>query len=225
MPTHSLLVALALVGFLAEAVALEKPHPAQRWQHAILPLSVPVERRQHQQRRALIEDCSATVIATRPVRLLSAWHCFDGYNDLTKPPLVTTPAGTMALRLIASGGSMLADWALLEAASPTVDASLSKLPSLAVAPLQDMPNAAVMMVGFSHVGGDQHRQLRADMHCKANTLGSHWVRSDCLAYKGASGGPVMQKINNNWRVVGVVSAKDDSGTRLFTPVPRRLLNR
>ncbi len=207
------------------AAAFETPHPRLTWQSAILPLTVPVERLDQHHRRAMTDECSATVIATHPARLLSAWHCFDGYNDLTKPPMVMTSEGPMALRLIASGGSMLADWALLAPADRYVDAALSTYPSLVVAPLRSMPNAAVVMAGFSHVSGDQQRQLRADMHCQASRADRHWVRSDCIAYKGASGGPVLQRMGSEWRVVGVISAKEDSGTRLFTLVPQRLLNR
>ncbi len=120
---------------------------------------------------------------------------------------------------------MLADWALLAPANANANAILSTGPSLTVAPLQDMPNAAVIMAGFSRMSGDQQRLLRADMNCQANTIDSHWVHTDCLAYKGASGGPVLQKIGDEWRVVGVISAKEASGVRLFTLVPQRLLNR
>jgi len=221
----ALLGALLATHIAAAGAELEEPDSGLPWLTAILPLTVPVERLEQQHRRAMTDDCSATVIATQPARLLSAWHCFDGYNDLTKPPLVTTSEGPMALRLLATGGSMLADWALLAPADSRIDAMLSTLPSVAAAPLRSMPHAAVVMAGFSHVTGDRQRLLRADMHCQAIAADRHWVRSDCIAFKGASGGPVLQKVGDDWRIVGVISAKESSGTRLFTPIPQGLLNR
>ncbi|MEM9398113.1 MAG: serine protease, partial [Pseudomonadota bacterium] len=49
------------------------------------------------------------------VWVLSAWHCFEDYRDLSRDILFTTVNGQSAkARLVSSGGSMRADWALLK---------------------------------------------------------------------------------------------------------------
>ena len=53
---------------------------------------------------------------------VTAWHCLDGYDALLRPMLLTIgQREPVPMRVLASGGSMSADWALLRADEPIED--------------------------------------------------------------------------------------------------------
>lgn len=78
------------------------------------------------------------------------------------------------------------------------------------------------MAGFSGDEGigDSGESLSFDPDCRLIDYDAHWGRTNCQAFKGASGGPVLITQNGEKQLIGVISASDDSGRRLFTPITR-----
>ena len=92
------------------------------WLQAVGKLQVPGSRIQQGRRTHHREDCSATLVSrkdsTSANTIITAWHCLEFYNDLSRPILFTlhTLSGSTLNReayRLADGGGMHADWALL----------------------------------------------------------------------------------------------------------------
>ena len=119
------------------------PHSPQ-WQNAIGHLQVPITRLQDGRRRHFTEHCSATSVTPGPFPLfLTAWHCLT-YDSLIEPIVLVTSHGLVRLRVLDSGGSAAADWAVLQAVGP-VD-GLHWIP-LGTEPLR--PGTQVSAAGFA----------------------------------------------------------------------------
>jgi len=195
---------------------LARDHPAD-WQRAIVKLRIPVGRTVEGQRRTFIEDCTGTIVSITPPQVLSAWHCFDGYDDLSRPPQMLLAGNWEDTRLIASGGSMAADWALLSFRPGLLDShKLSALPVTA-APL--FPGVPLILAGFSSDPGlgEGGEVLTYHAGCTVDRVEHHRVASSCVAYRGASGGPALQSIDGEMTVTGVLSGKGGNGTRFLVP--------
>lgn len=193
------------------------------WQSAIVKLAIPLSRREGETRRHWVEDCTGTVIANEPLTVLTAWHCIDGELDLTRPPRVQIEQRWHPIRVLNSGGHMGADWALLQS---DIDSPLAPISLASTAPAA---GDRIVMAGFSmdmkrHNGGVS---LSFDPDCAVMHYEQYWGVSTCQAQQGASGGPVLSLQDEQWTVVGVISARRrDSGETLFFPVtqlPRALL--
>lgn len=189
-------------------------HPTS-WQASLVRLQVPLSRWQDGQKTHWVEDCTATLVATVPPRLLSAWHCFDGRLDLAKPARVLVDKRWHPVRLERSGGSMAADWALLSMPDILADTALA-LPIASAAPDTGAP---IVMAGFSGDSGlgASGEALTYDPDCTVQAPKDSWLTTDCVAFKGASGGPVLQRRESGWSVTGVISARDPSGPVMFLP--------
>lgn len=232
-----LFLPLALLAALLAAGAASADNDPRRvrdtgspeWLYAVARLEIPGSRYSGGHRQHYRETCSATLLAGptpegRPL-LLTAWHCLEYYNDLSRPLRVTlqTREGTTISReafRLADGGGMHADWALLRLRG--------KLPNIALARLALAPGHAdsarpVTMAGFSRDAGlgNGGAALTYDPECRITGVGRHSTATDCRAHKGASGGAVVQRDDAGRHVLaGVISEGDGAGYSGFVPVHR-----
>lgn len=183
---------------------------------AIGKLQVPSERNSGDNREHFIEHCSATLIEDNRAQLtwlLSAWHCFENYHNLGRPILLSMQdsAGERFQRqvhIVKHGQSMQQDWALLR-----TDVALPK--TLTALPLGDYRHGQVTLAGFSGDDklGKNGEALTYEENCEPskNLLDPRQHSVNCTAYKGASGGAVIQA----GRLVGIISQGDNHGTASF----------
>jgi hypothetical protein len=199
------------------------------WLSAVGKLTVSGQRLDNGRRRNHIQDCSATLVSAHPGRdadtIVSAWHCFEDYRDLTRPITFTLhpgPGATLSrqARLLASGGSMHGDWAILRLAAPVRHAEAQALP---VHPRRASAGQPIFMAGYSRDAtlGAGGRFLTYHPRCRIIEQSSADTRSDCLAFRGASGGAVVQlgDAGQTW-LSGVISSGNGGDTSVFVPVAR-----
>jgi hypothetical protein len=197
------------------------------WLRAVGKLQVPGQRYQGGQQSHYTEDCSATLVA-RPGRkradtIITAWHCLEWYGDLSKPITftVTSLSGETlqheAYRL-GDGGGMHADWAILRLRSTVPDTDVA---ALQIHPQLADPDLPVTMAGFS---GDQGMgndglALTFDPGCAITAQDRNLGDTNCTAFKGASGGAVIQLSSaGEPRICGVISQGNGEGRSTFVPV-------
>ena len=102
------------------------------WLDSIGHLEVPVTRYEQGRRRHFTEHCTAVIVSPGPSPLIvTAWHCLDGYQSLLEPIRLTLPGDPpVAVQVVASGGSMEQDWAILKANAadrrPVLDSHITK---------------------------------------------------------------------------------------------------
>ena len=193
------------------------------WMAAVGKLDVPGQKFENTELLNLDEHCSATLIGSGSGRdsryILSAWHCLEYYRDLSKPILFRLPrAGiTREAYIVASGGSMRADWALLRLQRPVSQQQVRPFPAFGTA--HSEAGATLTMAGYSSDEnlGRGGAVLTYDAQCQTLTRTANLVTTDCTAYKGASGGPVVAQAGNAVQLLGVISAGDSSGRSLYAP--------
>jgi hypothetical protein len=196
------------------------------WLAAVGRLQVPSQRRADGTRRHFVEDCSATLLA-RPGAayadtVVTAWHCLENYHDLSRPITFTpdrnrSPAVIEAHRL-ADGGGMHADWAILR-----LRQRLPARTALTAHPGRADAARVITMAGFSRDGGTGQRGewLTYDPHCRIIHQTAETTDTDCRAYRGASGGAVVQLSGDGLPMYsGVVSEGDGDGFSRYVPVSR-----
>lgn len=243
-------VALLMAAWLLpELAAQENPAPGQGsdsrlrysgdappWLRAVGQLRVPGSRYQDGRREHFLEDCSATLVARSPGRradtIITAWHCLEYYNDLSRPITFTLSHGDRApleqeAYRLAMGGSMQADWAILRLRQAIETETAT---ALAIHPGSADPARAVIMAGYSRDAGaaDRNTRLSYDPRCLITAQAATLTDSNCLARKGASGGAVIQLSDSGVPLFsGVVSQGDSAGLSQFVPVDafRGALNR
>lgn len=238
-----------LVGSLAAAVALQavasqddpgNPAPtaaadrreivsatSPAWLRAVGKLQVPGSRYRDGQRRHVKENCSATLVtgADRPRAdiIVTAWHCLADYSDLSRPITFTLqpnpgePIERQAYRL-ADGGGMHADWAILRLYRP-VDSR--EVAALGIHPQRADAGRAISMAGYSRDAGKgaAGSRLTFDRNCRITGQATASSDSNCVAYRGASGGAVVQfSVEGAALFSGVVSAGNGAGLSTFVPV-------
>jgi hypothetical protein len=207
---------------------------ALHWQSAMVRIEVPVIRSVEGRMRHFTEHCSATAITPGPdTLLLSAWHCFEDYAATQGPIQLFaqhSPESPLPVRLIISGGSMSADWAILTPVTSTVIGAWIPLSSH---PAQR--GTRVIAAGFAPTTDSSRseepgetppsRGLMYDPDCVVIVATSLPARSDCVAKKGASGGAILRRTaSGSVRVVGVISAGDGTSVSYFHPTDQ-LINR
>lgn len=231
--SHAALIAI-LMSFFTLALAQEPNDTRQvyspespSWLQAVGKLTVPGSRYTQGRRRHLFEDCSATLVTHSRGRaadtIVTAWHCLENYNDLSKPIVFTLLPGEHgsvereAYRLV-DGGGMHADWALLRLRSPIPYTSAA---ALLVDPGRANPDQTISMAGYSR---DQEKgaggaRLTFDPACLITAQTDDLSDSNCLAHKGASGGAVVQvSAAGTAQLCGVVSEGNGAGISTFVPV-------
>lgn len=199
------------------------------WLAAVGRLHIPTTRYVAGDINAYVENCSATLVATPGARaadtIVTAWHCLEDYSDLSREIVFTLidPAGKQTRRtatLLYDGGGMHADWAILRL-RPSIPRSL-------VQPLQLTPgeldwDTALSMAGYSRDKGLGRGggQLTYDPDCAITGRAQAALDTGCQAYKGASGGAVVQlSPQGEARFSGVISAGDSVGISRFVPLAR-----
>ncbi len=196
------------------------------WLHAVGKLVVPGAKIEDGRLRNYREDCSATLVAPAASDhanlVISAWHCLEHYRDLSRDIVFSTRHGADTLerraRLLASGGSMDSDWAVLR-----LDQPIDRQQVVALAPASGNveQHNSLLMAGYSNDpgAGNQVRTLSYDPACQLTHFQGPLAFSDCFALKGASGGAVVQF--NDARtpfLIGVISAGDSAGVSVFLPI-------
>ena len=183
---------------------------APGWLQAVGRLTVPGVEWKNGERRQRQENCSATLVSRDTI--LTAWHCLEHYRDLSQDILFTlSGAPVRRVHILSSGGGMQADWALLRMHTP-----LSGIEPAAVNTHGIISDAAPLSVaGYSRdegLGADGEN-LTWQAQCQSTENQHYRVATNCLAFKGASGGPVVQAA----RVVGVISAGDSARLTYYAP--------
>jgi len=224
-----LIVLAAVSQAQSQETRLQRDAAAPQWLDAVGKLEVPTIKYEEGRRKHHREDCSATLIANRDGRyadsIVTAWHCLEAYSDLSKPIIFTLePWGEQALTLtarrLADGGHIDADWAILrlERAIPT-----SEVRALVLGRSTPPENAVLQMAGYSGDSGLGRNggQLTYDPDCRATTTTTRFVSTNCLAYKGASGGAVVS-VDNSGEVLlrGIISQGDSDRLSMYVPTAR-----
>ena len=190
-------------------------------------LLVPGRRFEEGHQRHYRESCSATLLASadgQPASLiLTAWHCLEYHTDLTDDITFTirsTSGDSLRRRVkpISSGGGMHADWALMQLQEP-IPAGMAKAATLAGAGIPK-PGIAVIMAGYSRDSGlgSAGKVLTFHRNCRVLARSDNDIATDCLAYRGASGGAVFSLSND--RLLGVISRGDSLESSIFVPLSR-----
>ncbi len=183
------------------------------WLLAVGTLTVPGVEFSNGERSQRDENCTASLIGERTV--LTAWHCFEYYRDLSREVIFTLPRAPgkphQIVHRLADGGGMQADWALLRLQKAITD--VTPLPIETEWSYE--AGLPLIMAGYSRDNGlgDGGANLTWQAGCK--NLADEWIRiaTDCLAFKGASGGPVLGAS----KVVGVISAGDAKTITYYAP--------
>ncbi|MAC37548.1 MAG: hypothetical protein CME47_08690 [Halieaceae bacterium] len=192
------------------------------WEGAIVKIEVPIVRSVKGYPRHFLERCSATIISPgpRPV-LISAWHCFEGYDAMASPAQTLTKDGPVSLELLASGGSMQNDWALLTSKADWIPTAW-----IPIARDRAEKGARVSAAGFSRppasgstdLESPLDRALVIDSDCRVAEASSPPIASSCVIQQGASGGAILGRTQSgSLRVYGVISAGDSKSVSYFYP--------
>ncbi len=199
------------------------------WLRAIGKLTVPAVQYQGGYPSHHRENCSATLVSEAPGRradtLLTAWHCLEDYRDLSRPITVTlrgADGGAIVREAYraADGGGMHADWAVLKLSRAVSSEEVVALP---VHPGLADRGLPIIMAGYS---GDEGlgaagQALTYDEGCRITGQQPGESESDCRAFKGASGGAVVQLApDGKARLCGVISRGDSASVSYFVPLDK-----
>ena len=183
---------------------------------AVIPLEIPLTRRIDGRNAHVHEDCTGTLVDSEPGLIITAWHCFDGSLDLTRPPRAFIGGAWIDLRLGASGGDMSEDWALVYIAHP----SLPRAETLSLSFESQQIGDAVTMLGYSRprrTDGSDSRSLIKD-RCVVTGHSPPWVQTNCQLGEGSSGGAVVEGDDTGGPLVGIISAQKKGAGVLYVPL-------
>ncbi|MEH6518371.1 MAG: trypsin-like serine protease [Halioglobus sp.] len=186
------------------------------------------------------ENCSATLVGSpgkRASYIVTAWHCLEFYRDLSHTITFNLDVSgdeklILEVRPIIDGGSMNADWAILELVerTPHPDQPFGLVLAGSEAGSDAVHSKTLSMAGYSRDPGlgASGAALTYHANCESITQGKYSTSSNCQAYKGASGGAVVTYSQSGAALfTGVISEGDSEGTSTFVPVSnfRSVLNR
>jgi V8-like Glu-specific endopeptidase len=211
---HFLLSLLVFLAFAAQADPRQQfTAESPAWLSAVGKLTVPGQRFEQGERLHYREDCTATLIGAQTI--LTAWHCLEYYRDVSHDIVFKLPysAGgeSRYARRLADGGGMRSDWALLH-----LDRPISHITPVPVRmEFTARVDTPVSIAGYSRddglgAGGSI---LTWQAACAITDNEGYRVATNCLAYKGASGGPALFE----GAIVGVISAGDGQGQTYYAP--------
>ena len=194
-----------------------------QWMLAIGKLDVPGQKWENADTLHIDEHCTATLLSSASNRdgryILSAWHCLEYYRDLSQPILFSLPlAGiTREATIVASGGGMDADWALLRLRAAVPREKVVPLPAYAAT--EGDATATITMAGYSSDAklGRGGAVLTYDTRCRELETSHTLVTTNCTVFKGASGGPVVAGVGDTMQLLGVVSVGDSDKLSLYVP--------
>ncbi|MEZ5571631.1 MAG: trypsin-like peptidase domain-containing protein [Halioglobus sp.] len=206
------------------------------WLRAVGKLQVPGQRYNDGQLSHYVEDCSATLVALphsqQSDTIVSAWHCLENYRDVSKPITFTLwdAFGKTVQREVyrlEDGGGMHADWAILRLREPVTALQVVALPILNAAA---DPYRPVIMAGYSRDTGigAAGEVLTYDPDCTITQQDHNLGDTDCTAFKGASGGAVIQLSSAGEAFVcGVISQGNGEDRSTYVPLSgfRHSINR
>ncbi len=186
------------------------------WLQAVGKLTVPGYRYKNGDRRHHEQHCTATLVSEDIV--LSGWHCLEHYSDLSLNIVFTLPSAaantSRIARRVADGGGMHADWALLKLDKPV---RTEVAAAVAVSAINEAKpgTQGLTLAGYSRdkVMGKTGRRLTYHANCEILDNESYRVATNCVAFRGSSGGPVVY----DRAIIGVVSAGDSERLSYFTP--------
>ncbi|KAA1194201.1 trypsin-like peptidase domain-containing protein [Pseudohalioglobus sediminis] len=221
-----------LVGLLSARSTWAEPRQAYhgdapQWLRAVGKLHVPGVTYRDGYSRHQQENCSGTLVSSagsdRADTVITAWHCLEFYRDLSRPitfTLLLADGERIAREAhrLADGGGMYADWAVLRL-QRAVD--VADVPALIPHPARADPARAVTMAGYSGDPGLGRHGEALTFHagCRITRQQRGESESDCSAYKGASGGAVVQvSATGEAYFSGVISRGDGERVSLFVPV-------
>ncbi|TXS95470.1 S1 family peptidase [Parahaliea maris] len=232
---RTFLLALLLPAGSALLAAEDDNDPRQTFQAGVSPdwlravgrLTVPGIRYEEGRRRHHTERCSATLVRGASDRaadtIVTAWHCVEYYEDLSQRILFQVVDADdqpveIEARQVADGGDIDADWAILKLQRPV---PRGEAPALEVGAVAD--KEPLLMAGYSRDTGlgKGGTRLTYDPQCRVTggEPGSGYTDSDCKAYKGASGGAVIQLSRDGTpSLAGVISQGDGDGLSRYIPV-------
>ena len=229
MPWHLMWLSIALFGtsdIEAQTIDPRTPLPAHTcpWHEAIGHLQVPITRFESGRRRHFTEHCSATSVTPGPHPIfVTAWHCLDGYDSLLRPMLMTIgQREPVPMRVLASGGSMSADWALLRTDEPIEDLHWIPLSADRLRKGTKVSAAGIAHVMISSEQAEDtpstQRRLLIHSECEVTDARSDHAISNCVARPGASGGAILSRTDSgSVRLSGVISAGDGESVVLYYP--------
>lgn len=184
---------------------------------AIVRLEIPLQRHNGARLQHVTEHCSGTLIDRAKGMILTAWHCFDGNMDLTRPPTAWIRGRWHQVRLAVHGGEINNDWAIAYVTDPSsIDepAMPYELSELSV-------GLDITMVGYQRMGKKNSSEwLKAATSCKIARHGDDWIETNCRLNKGASGGAVVSMHQGQPNLIGIISAKSSEGGVWFVPLTR-----
>ncbi len=183
---------------------------------AIVPLRIMLQKREANRLIHVTEACTGTVIDTARGLVLTAWHCLDGIVDLTRPPRALINEHWHDMAIVASGGSMQKDWAVLQTLNNPISGSFAMPISFS----QLDAGTTILASGYPTIASWENYTTtpNASKHCRLTGVHAHWMRSSCELSKGMSGGAVMLESTEGLSRVGVISAQDEDGNMLFVPI-------
>ncbi len=197
------------------------------WLQAVGKLQVPGSKIVSGRRTHHREDCSATLVAKRGSdkadTIVTAWHCLEFYADLSRPITFTLfPGSQKSIEIeahrLADGGGIHSDWALLRLRRAI---AASEVVAMSIHPERADPALPITMAGYSRDAGkgDRGKALTFDPNCRITAQAALSSNSDCMAYKGASGGAVMQLSEQGSPLLsGIISRGDSSAISIYVPV-------
>ena len=183
---------------------------------AVVALRVPLRREREGGLIHVTEACSATLIDEQKGWLLTAWHCVDGIMDLTRPPLAWIDAEWHELDVVAAGGAMESDWALLRLRNTKV----ARGRTMAITTMAAELGATLLVSGYPRDAqlNTGSAPISISRSCQLMGSRSRWLVLDCDLEKGMSGGPVTINRPDGPVVMGIVSARDSRGHTLLMPL-------
>jgi len=192
-----------------------------RWMQNVASIEIPAIKIEGSRARHYLEYCSGTLLrdngALRRRYMISAWHCVEHYQDLSKALRVRFPHSSVTkleyqARLIDSGGAIDRDWAVLELSTAPTPEQLEGLPVLTTD-----PSTAATAVGFALALENGRNELSYDDSCRMRD-DIHWA--NCTTSKGSSGGPIVQTKEGAIGVVGVISQGDSQALTITYPISK-----
>lgn len=186
------------------------------WLQAVGKLTVPSYRYINGDRHHHDQHCTATLV--KEDIILSGWHCLEYYADLSQEIVFSLPYAKTTIKRsaihLADGGGMHADWLLLKLNRPINEQVAAAVPVSTVAVVAP-GTQALTLAGYSRDSGlgGGGRKLSYHPGCEILHNESYRVATNCVAFKGSSGGPVVHRQT----IVGVISAGDSEQLSYYTP--------
>ena len=225
--TISLFILLALYSIETYSNNLnDKLTSLPPWTESVGRLTIPSTKFEEGEQHSFRETCSASLIgkkgATSSNFILTAWHCFENYFDISQPISfeIKDLQGNIISRVAyrqSSGGGMHADWAILKLDK---EVKRSKVKPLEYLILDTSIGDSVSIAGYAKYKKSSENQYDLNYsECTVTEIVIDVRLTDCKAVKGNSGGAVALKIDeNNFGLVGIISEGNEENISSFVPI-------